>query len=449
MMEWTLPTKARSAFHAISQEFANRPDVQRFLRGGPWRGFLSKYAESNLLHKKMLRVSAKHRGLASKRMSEERSAKHQLAQKHLLRAQCNDAYWHGVFGGIYAPHLRTELWRELIRAETLLDELGRRRAGRVQIEQADFDADGRDELYVTSRSLAALLRPADGGTLISLDFRPSAVPLVNSMQRRPEAYHRRLREASSGASGPVASIHDQVRSKEEGLERFLRYDRWPRNAFRLLLFPAHKTFKDYEELNLEENPVLASGSYAVLENGPTSISLECEMPRPDFPDGGGSLQSMRCTKRFSFTSESEGYDLHCSSRLSCANAQARPALVGVEMVLNFLAPSEQDRYFEIPVGRHPLSWSAAISGPEIGSRLRVVDEWQNVAATIEAPSAKEFWITPIETISESEEGFERVYQGSQILAVWPLNLAVGEPWAGEISLHVDPARPAEPQRHRE
>ena len=49
-----------------------------------------------------------------------------------MRAQCNDAYWHGVFGGIYAPHLRTELWRELIVAETLLDEIGPRRADRVR-----------------------------------------------------------------------------------------------------------------------------------------------------------------------------------------------------------------------------------------------------------------------------------------------------------------------------
>jgi alpha-amylase len=152
---------------------------------------------------------------------------------------------------------------------------------------------------------------------------------------------------------------------------------------------------------------------------------------------------MRCTKRFSFASGSKGYHLHCTSRLSCANPQARPALVGVEIVLNFLAPHEQNRYFEIPAGRHPLGWSAAISGPEIGSRLRVVDEWQNVAATIEAPSAKELWITPIETISESEEGFERVYQGSQILAVWPLDLAAGKPWTGEISLRVERARPAE------
>ncbi len=74
------------------------------------------------------------------------------------------------------------------------------------------------------------------------------------------------------------------------------------------------------------------------------------------------------------------------------------------------------------------------------STLRVVDEWQNVAATIEAPSAGQFWIAPIETVSESELGFERVYQGSQILALWPVELAAGAPWRGEAILRITPAR---------
>jgi alpha-amylase len=78
-----------------------------------------------------------------------------------------------------------------------------------------------------------------------------------------------------------------------------------------------------------------------------------------------------------------------------------------------------------------------------------VDEWQNVAATIEVPAARALWITPIETISESEEGFERVYQGSQILAVWPIELAAGNPWTGEVSLRVEAAHRARPDSDRE
>ena len=64
MMEWALPTVARSRYHALVEEFSTRPDAMPFLRGGIWRGFFTKYAESNLLHKKMLHVSGKVRKLA-------------------------------------------------------------------------------------------------------------------------------------------------------------------------------------------------------------------------------------------------------------------------------------------------------------------------------------------------------------------------------------------------
>ena len=35
------------------------------------------------------------------------------------------------------------------------------------------------------------------------------------------------------------------------------------------------------------------------------------------------------------------------------------------------------------------------------------------------------WWSPIETVSNSEGGFERVYQGSALVFTWPLRLAPG------------------------
>src|SRR5205823_4241076 len=78
----------------------------------------------------------------------------------------------------------------------------------------------------TGPEYQALLKPSDGGTVAALDFRPSAATLINSMQRRPEAYHARLRGAPLTANGGVTSIHEQTRVKEPNLERFLKYDRW-------------------------------------------------------------------------------------------------------------------------------------------------------------------------------------------------------------------------------
>jgi hypothetical protein len=75
-----------------------------------------------------------------------------------------------------------------------------------------------------------------------------------------------------------------------------------------------------------------------------------------------------------------------------------------------------------------------------------VDEWQDVAVTIDAPGAIHLWVAPIETVSESEEGFERVYQGSQILAVWPVEMVPLGKWSAKTVLHVTAARQASVKR---
>ncbi len=441
MMEWVLPTAARSAYHAVSQHFEGRPDVLRFLRGGQWRGFFAKYCESNLLHKKMLHVSGRLRGLSSRRFGPRNGAKLDTARTHLLRAQCNDAYWHGVFGGLYAPHLRTEPWRELVRAETLAHEVAFPDANAVQIEQLDYDADGVQELYITSRRLAALVRPADGGTVAALDFRPSSVTVINSMQRRAEAYHARLRDAAGNPdSGRVASIHEQTRAKEKGLERFLQYDRWPRNAFRLLLFAKEKTFDDYRLLKLDEHPALAGGTYQVKQVEPACVNLTCEAPLAWAATSPPAAGQVCCVKNLSFSHQGQGYRIDCGIEISTNNAAEQSVAIGLEMIVNFLAPDASDRYFDIGGTKHLLRWAAAVPVSELTSgQLTIVDEWQNVAASIAAPAASQIWIAPIETVSESEDGFERVYQGSQILAVWRARLVPGAVWRGSVSLTVDPA----------
>jgi hypothetical protein len=65
------------------------------------------------------------------------------------------------------------------------------------------------------------------------------------------------------------------------------------------------------------------------------------------------------------------------------------------------------------------------------------DGWQRVRVALHAPGAEVFWIAPIETVSESEEGFERVYQGSQILAVWRPALTTAKAWAGHLFWRIE------------
>lgn len=429
MMEWVLPTSTRLQFYNLRREFEHRPDLLTFLHGGGWRGFLRKYPESNLLHKKMLRASARVAAAPTRRSSPEHSTQLHEAHDLLLRSQGNDAYWHGVFGGLYAPHLRTEIWRNLVRAESLVDQLTP--GGHVpRVELLDYDADGDSELLFSALEYQALLKPSDGGTIAAFDFRPCAATLINSVQRRAEAYHSRLREAArnSDHGNSAASIHDQVGVKEPNLERFLRYDRYPRHAFRLLLFEASRSCVDYENLQLNELASVAGGSFSIQDSSFNNVDLKLNVPLAEFAPDPANPPRISITKTFFFGPAPHGCELSCDISLALSAPLTRTLCVGIESILNFLAPAAADRFFETANGPQMLRFSGSLPAP----LLRVEDGWQRVRATLHAPGSDEFWIAPIETVSESEGGFERVYQGSQILALWRPQFAVSATFSARL-----------------
>ena len=61
----------------------------------------------------------------------------------------------------------------------------------------------------------------------------------------------------------------------------------------------------------------------------------------------------------------------------------------------------------------------------------------SVTTTTDAADA---WFAPIETVSNSEDGFERVYQGSGLLLSWPVHLAPGDRWTRTIAHAVTTTR---------
>jgi len=82
--------------------------------------------------------------------------------------------------------------------------------------------------------------------------------------------------------------------------------------------------------------------------------------------------------------------------------------------------------------------------PSLGSRgrlegahgLTMVDEWLGGEIALSCSAPAEIAWAPVETVSLSESGFERIYQGSAVLVAWPVRLRPGETWEVSLRLRV-------------
>ncbi|HEY6293159.1 MAG TPA: alpha-amylase/4-alpha-glucanotransferase domain-containing protein [Terriglobia bacterium] len=432
MMFWALPLEAAREFKACLEESSKLPGAEhfhRFLRGGFWRHFLAKYPESNQVHKLMLDVSRRLQSARTSADAREFETTLAEAETHLLASQCNDSYWHGIFGGLYTPHLRTGVLRHLIQAESALDTIEIGPGPGLRVRPIDFDCDGHREVLVEDALYSLVLRPADGGTVSSLRFKPAKTELINSLTRRREVYHDEVQAASraeSADAGQPASIHDLVASKEPNLAAFLHYDRYRRYAFRTYAFLASKQWQDYESLTLGESQGLAGGAWALV---PPRSEIQgdldgFELERASSVETAGAQWAIRAAKSLTTQAAGATWRLECHSRFdgsqltSAAPAEESSLAFGLELVFNLLAPEAPGRYFRSAAGDGNRTEPLRFRGELSGSELLVVDEWQGVRISLTAEPEPVWWITPIETVSQSESGFERVYQGSAILAVW-------------------------------
>jgi alpha-amylase len=205
MEEWVLPTKIRRNFEDYRdklRESEEKQDLYMFLKGGFWRYFLVKYPESNNMHKKMLYIREKLIGLENKLKSlEDKTIKDTIRKKveeaweEIHKAQCNDAYWHGLFGGVYLQFLRFAIYKRLINAENLIDKINQliypKLGSYMSVLPVDFYKKSRSELILESDTLNLYIDPAQGGTIFELDYKPKSYNLLNTLTRWEEAYHEK------------------------------------------------------------------------------------------------------------------------------------------------------------------------------------------------------------------------------------------------------------------
>ncbi len=426
MGEWALPPEASREYTALTEDvkkWNHGERISRFLQGGQWRNFLAKYPESNWMHKRMLYVSALVSGAEAR--GEPGAAR---AKDCLLRAQCNDAYWHGVFGGLYLPHLRTSVYENLIRAE----EYAAGRSRPFEVTLADVDADGRAEVIVKTPHLNLFFSPALGGSLVEMDYLPSAVNVSNTLSRWFEGYHHKLAGKLSDTQGREAkSIHDVVMSKEEGLEKYLKFDSARRASLVERFLGADETLKKFLENEHGELGDFCGKPYDVsIEEGGVVFS------RQGRAAGGEFVVKKEIT---ALGPDSFGVVYDVKGEYGVA------PLFGVEFNLLLPCCDGPACYYEFDPGHDAGDIGLGGSG-ETGSlkKISLVDAHRKVCVTIETDTNARLWRFPVHTVSLSEAGFEKIYQGTCLLFLFKMNAADA---GARLNVRFDVSLAKEPRRN--
>jgi hypothetical protein len=463
MTEWALPPDESIAFgEALRRAVEAGAPEARWLRGGFWRTFQARYREINDMHKAMLRASAKVAAMAPGKARDR-------ARDHLYQGQSNDTYWHGVFGGVYINHLRVATWEHLIAAEDLADGP----AHDATAVLVDVDLDGQDEALLESPAQLAVIDLAEGGGIGEWDLRAVRHNLTAVLRRRPEASHIRLLEGVRVAAqrlaaeeerlaaedGPaqdgapknaaaedgdengdaprdehVATIHDHVMANEEGLAGRIAYDRHERRSGLVHLLDVATTHEDFANAAYEEQGDFVDQPFEVLALAPGLLRVR----RDGAFYGGGAPQAVRIEKTLSLAGDRAAPSARLEVTVTNRSPQPIATVLAVDWALNLLGGGGNPQaYYRVRGERMTHDGIGADDAPGVVS---FGNDWIGLEVDAVAEPNAAVWWQPIETISNSEGGSERVYQGSSLLFRWPVDLAPGASMTARMRLDARCAR---------
>ncbi|GAB4330956.1 MAG: DUF1926 domain-containing protein [Calditrichia bacterium] len=436
MMHWALLPKAFRDYEDFEHTLKDEGLFDKygvFVRGGFWRNFLAKYPESNQMHKKML--------FLSERAWKLKEAGHPLADQaldHIWAGQCNCPYWHGVFGGLYLGHIRHAIYQHLIEADKILRK-AEADEKKIQIFEKDYNLDGYPEMILETPNLNLYLEPANGGRIAELDYLPANFNLLNTMSRREEGYHYKLVELANKKDQPqqendgVASIHDLVLSKEEGLEKHLNYDKHERKSLIEHFLPIGVSVEDFKTVNYQELAELFKAEYQVVDRRERDDKVEITLRATTALRQQESEAALTVKKHLTVYRDEDMIDVVYSVKAD------RPVsgIFGVEFNFALLAGYADDRYYLVD-GVKPEAANLASIGEVTGKQIALVDEYSNLKAELLSDERVKIWRLPIETISLSEAGFERVYQSSAVVFLYEIEQK--QTWSVNIRQKVGSAK---------
>src|SRR5205823_3819077 len=111
----------------------------------------------------------------------------------------------------------------------------------------------------------------------------------------------------------------------------------------------------------------------------------------------------------------------------------------VEINLAAMAGHASDRYYSDVAGTRLGMLDTPLDLPETGG-MSLTDEWLDLSVGLRWSCPAGLWCFPIETVSQSEGGFEGVYQGSAVIPHWLIKADTSGRWEVRLRWTIDRAR---------
>ncbi|MCM2266647.1 MAG: DUF1926 domain-containing protein [Elusimicrobiales bacterium] len=370
LAQWALPAERSRRLAGLWEDSSE--DFRSFLRGGYFRNFFSKYPEANRLYRRMLRASARVRGSGSNH-----------GRQALYRAQCNCGYWHGVFGGIYLPHIRMAVYKNILEAEGALPA---RRGRGFEVALEDWDADGSPELLAEGEQANFYFSPAKGAGMWEWDYKPRGVNFGSLVWRHPEAYHE--------ADARSISSSEKRRAAEAELKKDLAYDWHPRMSLLDHFLHADTSFQAFSKASYGEQGDFVTGEYS-FRQAEEAEGLALRFAREGAVWAGGASSPVRVEKSVLLRGDGSW---RAAYKVSNLGGHKAAVWFGTELALAF---SNKEH---CPPGEFHKVKKKTFRDPVYGG------------VEIEFDQPLDLWSFPLETVSRSEEGAEKTYQGAVMLA---------------------------------
>ncbi|MFN7170076.1 MAG: alpha-amylase/4-alpha-glucanotransferase domain-containing protein [Candidatus Omnitrophota bacterium] len=370
--------------------------------GGYFRNFLAKYPEANHMHKRMLEVSRKIQNSKFKIQNLE----FEKARHHLYMAQNNDSYWHGVFGGLYLNHLRYSVYTHLLKAENILDKFSHSGDNWLEHKIDDFDGDGKVEIAAEDKLIKIYIDIEEKAGIYELDHREREINLVNTLARRKEKYHEKIREKISQAEESgfsqqgAASIHDIEKTIPKEWSNLLVYDRYRKGCLLEYFLKQNISLREF-----------LSGGYEEREEIIDNYVLQSVNEAKD------SL-SINFLKRILL----DGFPFEVKKKIVLESGKRR--INFQYLITNYSTETWEGKLgieFNFSLWDNLLS----ISGEKKGiDHLLINDSWFAIEIEINWNKQVDIWHYPVETVYDTETGFEKNYQG---LGIFFLSEIISEP----------------------